>query len=65
MAMKGPELLIGYGENGNPVSAACSLCGDWMPEDYSPSDDPHEVVARFAAHFKIHVQREHPIQPVN
>lgn len=43
MAMKGPELPIGYGENGSLGNLLALR--DWMPEDYSPSDDPQEVVA--------------------
>lgn len=60
-----PELLIGYATNGNPVSAACSQCGEWMPEDYAPNATGREILARFEEHFKAHVREKHGRQYVN
>jgi hypothetical protein len=56
---KEPELLIGHGKDGNPVSAACSFCGEWMPEDYALHATGPEIIARFTEHFKAHVQEKH------
>jgi len=57
--MTKPEMMIGYGKNGDPVSAACSLCGEWMPEDYEHTAPPREILAKFIEHFKAHVQEKH------
>ena len=54
-----PELLIGYATNGNPVSAACSQCGEWMREDYAPSATGREILERFMELFNAHVQEKH------
>jgi hypothetical protein len=56
---QGPELLVGHGKNGNPVSAACSFCGEWMPEDYASDAQGPEIVNRFVEHFKAHVREKH------
>ena len=60
-----PELIIGYEEQGEPVSAACTLCGEWMPEDHPLSLPAAEVVEVFKGHFEDHVREKHPRQSVN
>jgi hypothetical protein len=42
--MAGPELMIDSDENGNPVTAACSFCGEWMPNDGIEPLKPKEAV---------------------
>jgi hypothetical protein len=54
-----PELIIGYEGQGVPVSAACSVCGEWMPADGMESLTSHERVERFTRHFKEHVKQRH------
>jgi hypothetical protein len=61
----GPELVIGYGNDGNPVSAACSMCGEWMPEDYDLDATGREILARLVELFKAHVREKHDRQYVN
>ena len=55
-----PKLLIGYGKHDNPVSGACSECGEWMPEDYPREATAEQILDGFAAHFRVHVREEHP-----
>jgi hypothetical protein len=60
-----PELIIGYKEDGTPASAACSLCGEWMPEDYSEFASSAEIVSQFTEHFRHHVREKHPPRWIN
>jgi hypothetical protein len=60
-----PELLIGYATYGNPVSAACSQCGEWMLEDYAPNATRQEILAKFVEHFNVHVGEKHGQRYVN
>jgi hypothetical protein len=62
---KEPEMILGYGNDGDPVSAACSLCGEWMPEDYVPDATAPETLARFIEHFNAHVREKHGPQYLN
>ena len=57
--MRLPELMIGYGEDDNPVSAACTLCGQWMPENYTSALTTTEVIGYFNLHFLNHVLEKH------
>jgi hypothetical protein len=65
MMMTFPELIIGYGEQGEPVSAACTVCGEWMPEDHSHSLPAAQVIAVFKSHFESHVRDKHPRKTIN
>jgi hypothetical protein len=60
-----PEMLIGSGLDGKPVSAACSLCGEWMPEDYAPDASRSEILEGFISYFRAHVQEKHGPRFVN
>jgi hypothetical protein len=63
--MVSPELIIGYESDGRPVTAACSLCGEWMPTEEIDSLSPTEAFARFGEHFKTHLRQKHPIRDVH
>jgi hypothetical protein len=56
-----PTLQTRYDENGIPVSAKCSLCGEKMPQGTPRIMNPTENVAWFAAQFGLHVAHNHPI----
>jgi hypothetical protein len=60
--MERPDLIIGYEGEGEPISAACSLCGEWMPEDHPLSLSANEVIAIFKKHFDAHVREKHRAQ---
>ena len=60
-----PELVIGYREDGNAASARCSLCGEWMPEDYALDATGQAILTRFIEHFKCHVREKHGTRYVN
>jgi len=52
-----PQLIIGGGTPGKPITYVCSRCGRPFPlgEDRTPK----EAVAELLAVFKAHVQKEH------
>jgi len=62
---KNPELVIGYGKNGNAASARCSLCGLWMPEDCARDAQGREIFDGFLERFKAHVREKHEPRFVN
>lgn len=55
-----PALQTRYDENGIPVSAKCSLCGEQMPQGKPRITTPIENVAWFSAQFSLHVTQSHP-----
>lgn len=59
------ELVIGYVGGGAPVSAACSLCDEWMIEEDVQLPPAAETVARFLHQFSIHIRQKHPSKGVN
>jgi hypothetical protein len=59
-----PQLQMRCDENGIPVSAKCSVCGEQMPQAKPRIVEPTENVAWFAAQFDIHVKRMHPREDV-
>jgi hypothetical protein len=62
---KEPELVIGYGKNGNAASARCSLCARWGPEDCAPDAQGREILDGFLEPFKAHVPEKHEPRYVN
>jgi hypothetical protein len=60
-----PQLQTRYDQNGIPVSAKCSACGEQMPQAKPRIVEPMENVAWFAAQFDLHAKRMHPPAPVN
>jgi hypothetical protein len=55
-----PSLQTRYDENGIPVSAKCSLCGEQMPQGKPRITNPIENVAWFTFQFGLHVAQSHP-----
>ena len=55
-----PSLQTRYDENGIPVSAKCSLCGEMMPQGVPRITNPIENVSWFATQFGLHVAGIHP-----
>jgi hypothetical protein len=55
-----PNLQTRYDENGIPVSAKCSLCGEQMPQGTPPITSPIANVEWFASQFGLHVTQIHP-----
>lgn len=55
-----PNLQTRYDENGVPVSAKCSLCGEQMPQSTPRITDPIANVEWFAAQFGLHMAQIHP-----
>jgi hypothetical protein len=55
-----PSLQTRYDENGIPVSAKCSLCGEQMPQGAPRITNPIENVAWFSSQFGLHVAQIHP-----
>ena len=50
-----PQLQTRYDENGIPVSAKCSICGEHMPQGVPRIMNPIENVEWFAVQFGLHV----------
>jgi hypothetical protein len=57
--------MIGYEGNGKLVSAVCTLCGEFMPDEGPGEPSSKETIARFAEDFKIHICMKHGRYPVN
>ena len=55
-----PVLQTRYDENGIPVSAKCSLCGEVMLQGTPRIMNPIENVEWFAAQFRLHMTQIHP-----
>jgi hypothetical protein len=55
-----PELIIGYGDDSEPVEAACSLCGNRMPKPDPPLPDFKDTLAALSIEFRSHVREKHP-----
>ena len=55
-----PQLQTRYDENGIPVSAKCSMCGEHMPQGVPRIMNPIENVEWFATQFGLHVAQTHP-----
>ena len=55
-----PVLQTRYDENGIPVSAKCSQCGEQMTQAQPRIMNPIENVEWFAAQFGLHVVKSHP-----
>jgi hypothetical protein len=55
-----PILQTRYDENGIPVSARCSLCGERMPQGTPRIMNPVANVEWFAAQFNLHLEQCHP-----
>jgi len=58
-----PVLQTRYDDNGIPISAKCSLCGERMLQSTPRISSPIENVEWFATQFKLHTARSHPIAP--
>jgi hypothetical protein len=54
-----PTLVIGYEGQGIPVTAVCSLCGEYMAEEIFADIGSKATVARFTEQFKVHLQMKH------
>jgi hypothetical protein len=59
-----PDLIIGYEDNGVPVSAVCSSCGEWVDEESLPGK-ARDTLAKFAERFNDHLRRYHKLQFIN
>jgi hypothetical protein len=55
-----PVLQTRYDENGIPVSAKCSLCGEQMPQGAPRITNPIENVEWFVTQFSLHATQRHP-----
>ena len=55
-----PNLQTRYDENGIPVSAKCSACGEQMPQGAPRIMNPIANVEWFASQFGLHVSQIHP-----
>jgi len=63
--MREPELIIGYEGSGIPMSAACSLCGEFMPDKSPGRPSSNETIAQFSEDFKIHIGLKHEHRFIN
>jgi hypothetical protein len=55
-----PVLQTRYDENGIPVSAKCSMCGEQMLQGTPRITNPSENVEWFATQFNLHAAQRHP-----
>jgi hypothetical protein len=56
-----PVLQTRYDENGIPISAKCSTCGEQMPQGVPRITNPIDNVEWFATQFSLHVAQSHPL----
>jgi len=56
---KKPELIIGYEEDGRPTAAACSACGEDMPQGEARVTDSAAMIKWFSEQFELHVAQNH------
>ena len=60
MPPRAPVLQMRYDENGIPVSAKCSMCGEPMPQGKPRIMNPIANVEWFATQFGLHLAQDHP-----
>jgi hypothetical protein len=63
--MKEPELIIGYEGKGIAAAAACTMCGEFMPEENRNVPSSKATIARFVEDFKLHTRIKHQRYRVN
>jgi hypothetical protein len=63
--MKEPELIIGYEGKGIAAAAACTMCGEFMPEKGPAVRNGKKTIARFQEDFKLHARIKHQRYRVN
>jgi len=63
--MKEPELIIGYEGKGIAAAAACTMCGEFMPDKSQSAPTSKATIARFVEDFRIHARIKHERYRVN
>ena len=63
--MKEPELIIGYEGKGIAAAAACTKCGEFMPDENESAPSSKVTIARFVEDFKLHARIKHERYRVN
>lgn len=58
--MKYPELIVGYEAEGLPVEAACSKCGERMPQPDPAFPNFKDALVALTAEFQEHIKAKHP-----
>jgi hypothetical protein len=60
MQRRGAEMQLRCDENGIPISAKCSNCGELMAQAQPRIMNPMENVEWFTSQFALHVAKSHP-----